>query len=118
MFAAELDFVRALHNATMQKLVAWSIADNADREIFVALVADQEVTVELLSLPDKYGAERLMYRVNGLKVQFCFSVGTEGYGLISDMLSETIHGWSTGRAAAQKSLAKATELVRSLRPLG
>ena len=118
MFEAELEFIEALHRATMQKLVTWSIAGDDDTETFVGRVADQEISVELLSLPDERGAERLMYRVVGLKLWLRFSVGTEGYGLISDMLAETIHGWDAGRAGGLKRLAKATELVRSLHPDG
>lgn len=111
--SAEMEFLRVLHQATMQKAISWSIVDDDEHDLFVAAIDEDKITIELLYLPDPNGAERLLVRLVGLKTWLNYAVGTDGYNLIMEMLSETIFGWRQGRVGALKSLAKATARIRA-----
>ena len=114
VYACEIEFIKALHFATLRKVIAWRVSDDDVDDMFTAYVGEQAITIEILYLPNESGAERLMYRVVGLGVWLRFAAGTEGFGYVGDMLSKSIDGWSAGQDAAIDAIVKATDAVCSL----
>ena len=114
---AEMTFIKALHEATERKLVAWvRHLDDDDREIFHPVADGERVEVELIYFPVATGGvhERVLARVSGLKTYFSVAVGTDAYDVILSMLSMNVFGWQEGRRGALSQLRRATERVSRL----
>jgi hypothetical protein len=112
---AEMRFLTALLAATRQHLISWSVAENDDRNIYVARVGDDPISIEFVSVPTGGNSgERFLARVSGMGVYFQVALGTEMYDVIEEMLSLQVFGWAEGRSSGLKALAKATAKIERL----
>lgn len=105
-------FLTALLGATRQHLISWSVAENDDRNIYIARIGDDSVMVEFVSVSTGgISGERMLARVSGMRVYFQAALGTEMYDVIEEMLSLQIFGWAEGRSSGLKALTRATAKI-------
>jgi hypothetical protein len=113
-----LALMTALFDATLAGALTWRMTADGDRDLFEALVDDEQITLEILSLQGTLGSERAFVRFVGLKAWEVFARGTEGYELAMRMLAVNVPGWAEGMSASEKRLERATNRVRQLIAIG
>ena len=111
MHAAELEFVKALAEATGRSLIRWEAVPHDDREISRTEIDGDVVEVEFMYFIVATGEthEKVLATISGLKTYFQVAVGTEAYHIIRSMFAhrKSCESGVTG-------LSKATARVRCL----
>lgn len=83
----ELEFIRALHNATLRSALEWRLGWDPEGNEWDATIDGDALSIKRFTLPDVNGVQPFMFRVTNNKTWFCCCAGTEGYSLILEMLS-------------------------------
>lgn len=113
MHTAELDFARALADATSDNLIHWEVVTDDDRDITRAKIDGGTVEIEFMCFPVTLGAtsEKLLATVSGMDTYFQVAAGTETYQVLRRMLSHT-RSWESGIEKLQKATARLRALPK------
>jgi len=111
MHAAELEFVKALADATARNLIRWEAVQHDDREIYRAEVDGDMVEVEFMyfTVATNETHEKVLATVSGMKTYFQVAAGTEAYLTLRGMVAHR-GSWESGITGLQKATARVRRL--------
>ncbi len=112
MHAAELEFVKALAEATDQNVIRWETVPHGDREISRAEIDCEVVEVEFMYFTVATGEahEKVLATVRGLKTHFQVAAGTEAYQILRSMFADK-NSWQSAIAGLSKATARVRRLL-------
>lgn len=108
--------IRELLSLTKQEKLQWAKSvDKCDK--FDASASGKHFYVEFIYLArtDEVGSDRTIARLSAFNLLFDYSIGTEGFDLLCEMLSPSDENWSEARRRGQKRFEDGMRFLQSLR---
>ena len=104
----DIKILQLLLKATREAMMTWSNVDDDSVDMFSSRLGNDSFEIELIHLQrsDETVCERALARIQSKKIYQTYAIGTEGFDLITTMLSETIFGWKEGSQNAEIELTK------------